>query len=269
MKNEERIETLARLGLTLTQARAYLALVQAGSAGAKELSDASKITRQDIYRVMPTLEKTGIVEKLITKPTAYRAVPIKQAAAVLLKRKIEEQKELRRKTKELVRDIENNHAGREIQQEPAHFIMVSGKDAIIQKMGEKLQKVQTSIDVVTTGSRFSSAIIEFAKGYEKALERGVRIRIATEKHVIAKTAFEIVQTLMKNPGFEVKYFIEAPQAIIAIFDKKEASVTISEVANLERASALWSNDSSFIGLANNYFENKWNNSTAYEEQALP
>jgi sugar-specific transcriptional regulator TrmB len=261
LKNQEKIETLTRLGLTMNQARAYLTLCQSGPAGAKKLSDLSKITRQDIYRVMPTLEKTGIVERLIITPTVYKAIPIKHGTSILLKRRAAEQNKLRKKIVELVREVENNHAEREIQEESTRFTIVPGKEAIIQKLGQALQRIQTSLDVVTSCKRFSPAILEFAEGYEKALERGVKIRIAAEKHVVEKAAFGIVQTLTRNPRIEVRYFPDAPEAIVSIFDRKEASVTISAIANLGTASALWSNDASFVALSQNYFENKWNNST--------
>jgi len=57
LNSGERIETLTSLGLTLNQARAYLSLLQLGPVGAKELAESSKITRQDIYRVMLASKK--------------------------------------------------------------------------------------------------------------------------------------------------------------------------------------------------------------------
>ena len=72
---------------------------------------------------------------------------------------------------------------------------------------------------------------------------------------------KILQSLLTNSGFEVKFFPEAPEAIVSIFDGKEASVTLSAIANTAKASALWSNDLSFVALTQSYFKTKWNNST--------
>jgi DNA polymerase III alpha subunit len=53
------------LGLTLLQAKIYLALSKTGKATIKTISKASNSARQDIYRIMPTLQKLGLAEKII------------------------------------------------------------------------------------------------------------------------------------------------------------------------------------------------------------
>lgn len=260
MKIDDRIETLTQLGLTLNQARAYLTLVQIGSAGASKISQISKITRQDIYRVMPTLEKTGITQRTIGKPTIYKAIPIRQATQILLTRKTEEQKQLLKKTKELIQHLENKDEQKENTQETAQFTIISGKINIIQKIGETLCETQKTLDVVTSKQRFESAIQEFKKKYEFAVKRGVKIRIAAEKHVVQNGLSEILQKLAENKRFQIRYFIGAPEAVVSIFDKTRVSLTLSETANLPGASALLSNEKSLVALIQNYFENKWNNS---------
>jgi sugar-specific transcriptional regulator TrmB len=266
LNSGERIETLTRLGLTLNQARAYLALVQFGPIGAKELAEASKITRQDIYRVTVELEEKGLVEKLLFTPTVYRACPIELVTSNLVNRKVAEHEEMQERTQQLVIDVQKSYvkAGKAIQDEANQFVMISGKETIIQRLVEGLAKANKSIDVVTSRDRFSSAIDSFSKGYEKALSKGVKIRIAVEKHVAENSALEIARKLSENEDFEVRYFSCAPEAVLTIFDGKEAAVTISKTANFAKTSALWSNDVSFVALARSYFDNVWNSSAQKE-----
>ena len=266
METDERIETLMQLGLTLNQARAYFALVRFGVATAKQLSQKSKITRPDIYRVIPQLQEKGVIEKTVSIPTIYKALPIEQVTTMLLQCKDSEQKELQRKAKKLMQDSKNNHAEKEPQQEEYQFVIIPKKEAVMQKMKEGTQKAQTSIDVVTSRTRFSSAILELAQIHKKALERGVKIRIATEKHAAQDIALKIVQTHQKNPNFKIKYFPNSPEAIVVTIDKKEAYVTMTATANLNEANALWSNNPSFVALVQNYFENKWNNTQEESER---
>ena len=108
MKSEDSIQVLTGLGLTISQAKVYLALVYLGSATAKQLSEVSKIARPDIYRIIPTLQKQGIVETLISRPTSFKAIPSNQTLHTLLKRKATEQNELRRKTEALLSNLEKN-----------------------------------------------------------------------------------------------------------------------------------------------------------------
>jgi sugar-specific transcriptional regulator TrmB len=63
------------LGLTSLQAKTYLALVTLGKANVQTIAKASNVARQDVYQVMPTLQKLGLGEKIIAKPIIYEATP--------------------------------------------------------------------------------------------------------------------------------------------------------------------------------------------------
>jgi hypothetical protein len=97
--------------------------------------------------------------------------------------------------------------------------------------------------------------MECTKEYKDALKRGVKIQIATEEGKTEKAVYKIVQTFKKNPAFQVKYFpLPPPEAVVSIVDKKEALVSTSSSANLEEAPALWSNNTCFIAVMQNYLK---------------
>jgi sugar-specific transcriptional regulator TrmB len=235
-----------------------------GPAGAKEISEVSKITRQDIYRVMLMLEQNGIIARVISKPTVFQAIPIRQATEILLERKRAQYNDLCDKTKELVQETEKSQTEQELQKQKTKFLMIPGREAIIQKLHEALNKTERSLEVVTSRQRFSPAILEFKDKYVEALERGVKIRIATEAHASKKEVLEIIQNLKKYRGFEIRKFYEIPEAVISIFDGMLISVSIAGTAHTPSASALWSNDSSLVALTSNYFKNKWKSAVQYE-----
>jgi sugar-specific transcriptional regulator TrmB len=267
----ERVETLIGLGLTLAQARVYLAMVQLGPSTAKELAKNTLITQQDIYRVTSTLMKTGIAEKLITKPISFKAIQAEQGITILKDRKIVEQQDLQRKTEQLLTHIRNNRADeneKTLKDEEAQFALVPGKESIIQRLGEALENIQTTLDTLTSKKRFSSAILTFAEGYQKAIERGVRIRICTDKHEPSKEALKIVRRLQKSGLFEVKYFPGSPEAIVSVFDKKEVYTCLSATASLKEASGIWSNNACFVAVAQSHFEAKWNSATQESDDSL-
>jgi len=56
-ENQHTTLTLTRLGLTSSQAKAYLALFRSGLSNAKKISKNSGVARPDVYRVMEKLEK--------------------------------------------------------------------------------------------------------------------------------------------------------------------------------------------------------------------
>ncbi len=261
---------LIELGFTISEAKVYLTLNQTGTSGIRSIAKATGIHREHLYQIVNSLEKESLIEKEVGSPTLYRAIPLEEALPMLIKQKQAQIKELKTKTETIVKDAKNkkqNNAPPTANKETENhqFSIVPGKEIIINKLRENIQKTQTSAEIVTTPARFSSAVQEFANDYKQALSRGVKIRIAVEKHAPEKEALKIVRTLTKNPGFEVKFFSGSADAIVSIFDRKLAFVNLSATANLESVSSLCSTNPSFIALAQNFFEHKWNNSNPTEK----
>ncbi len=154
MKKEGRLETLLELGLTAIQAKIYLSLLQTGPSTAKNLAATMGTSRPDVYRIIEGLHKDGVIEKLLTKPAVFKATPADQLINSLLKRKIEAQKELNKKSNELLTDLLNNNIEKEIHETGIDFIVIQGKDATFQKLKEAISKAQTSVYVITSQRRF-------------------------------------------------------------------------------------------------------------------
>ena len=84
MSNDEDTVLLLGLGLSLNQARVYLAILQLQKTTAGQIAKFSKVRREDVYRTLPTLEKMGLIEKLLGKPSKIRATPISDALTFLV-----------------------------------------------------------------------------------------------------------------------------------------------------------------------------------------
>jgi sugar-specific transcriptional regulator TrmB len=98
----ETIDILIKLGLTLNQARIYVALLHSEKpATAKEISKITNITRQDVYRILPTLQKAGLLEKTITAPTMFKATPLRLGVSILIKNKTAQHNELMEKANKM------------------------------------------------------------------------------------------------------------------------------------------------------------------------
>src|SRR5690606_37785132 len=105
MLNEEGVDALTSLGLTLVQSKIFLALSKTNYATISKISDLSKVPRQDIYRVVSELQKMSLVEKILTKPVRFQAVTMEEAWKILLERKKNEYDRLKRVQKEFLREF--------------------------------------------------------------------------------------------------------------------------------------------------------------------
>jgi sugar-specific transcriptional regulator TrmB len=257
---QDEVQTLRRLGLTSNQARVYLALARSGMSTAKTISIVSKIPREDVYRIMPQLQTLGLVEKEITAPAMFKAIPVEETVLSLVRRRIEETSELQTKAKELLRNFKQNIAIENVEAEEPQFILISGREASLQRRRRATNNAQRSIVAVTSWKRFPRGLYTYAEEVKKALGRGVEIRFVTEKPGDEDSIPKIMADLMKNPSFKIRYTTAPPAVIVAVYDKKEVYVVTSATADMEEFPALWSNNLSLLTLAQKYFELMWSTS---------
>ena len=248
-------ETLMELGLTLNQARIYVALLHSEKpVTAREISKVTSITRQDVYRILPTLQNDGLIEKTITSPTKFNATPLKIGASILIKNKIAQHTALLEKAnmmtdESLIKQLTLD--------EDPEFILIPENEAVVQKISQITSSVQSSLDIVTSKKRLPRAIIEFFDERMQALKRGVKIRIATEKPPPSNADIEQRLAVERKAGTMFKFTPTLPLALLLLFDKKQVLIITSTTGTLE-TSALWSDNPCLIGLAINYFEDTWN-----------
>jgi sugar-specific transcriptional regulator TrmB len=258
---DERIQTLMGLGLTYCQAKGYLTLVLNGSCTAKTISRLSKVTRQDIYRIMPTLQKLGLAQKVLGIPIEWKATPIDKGLAILLERKNKQLSELHEKTTELLSSLRENNKRTERREDWSEFVIVPEGETHRHWMIKKLGEAQTSNDLFITRDMFEYMLRNESKQFKKLLDRGVKFR-----HIIygideIKNEIELDPYLKENPNFQVRYISDTPIASTALFDNKEA-IFNNPQENPLVGPKLWSNNPHFVALIQNYFDATWK--TAHE-----
>lgn len=264
---DEETRVITRLGLTITQAKAYLALCRTGTSPPKTISKESGIARQDIYRILDELRELGLVEKALTTPTMFKAIPLQDALLTLLERRVKETSELQARARELLSHFKENHSKTALQQEEPQFVLISEKEWTLKKRKQIIETAQTNMDVVTPWKRYAPARLAYPEEHKKAVERGVKIRFITEKpegETSLGQAKEIVQVFGENPSVEVRYSRTPVLTAVAMWDKKEVVVFTLPMAVLGKSPALWSSNPSLVHLVQNYFEMIW--SAALEDK---
>lgn len=124
LEYDDDIKTLKELGLTLSQAKVYIAAAKLGKAKAKDLWEKSGVGRQELYRILNELFDAGLIQKDISTPTNFLAVPFSKGVLILLNRRRNEVFELERKS-ELI--MLRNPASELKEAEPSQFCILSRK----------------------------------------------------------------------------------------------------------------------------------------------
>jgi hypothetical protein len=250
-KETQRLQTL---GLTLNQARVYLALLKAEKqATAKALSVASGLAACDVYRVVPELAKLGLLEVLVTSPKEFRAIPPVDATEILVKKRIKEVEDLSVTAK---RFIEELHLGTKSEsiEFPETALIPSGHRAT--QFGlPKLLATQARLDAVQTNASFRSFASSNSESIEALLEKQVEMRFVIESEAGLEMSDENLVSLVENSFFKLRFAREKIQACVMLHD--DTDVFLNTSLDPVHSPFYWSNNPCFIAVVRNYFETMW------------
>ena len=263
---EDLIKSLMFFGLSRNEAKAYLALLQLRQASASTVAKLSNVPRQEIYRVLPHLEKLGMAEAIIGKPTKFLAISPEEALSELinyqqeiLAKRISELRQAKSVLESELKKLEGKSAGL-TRFEPAHYILISGQRLVNEKIQEMLQKAKNEVLWMAPKLEIRVAVIY---GRDEMLRRcagrKVKVRIITE--VDEKNVADLIKL---SKFCEIRH---APNvtSTITIVDGKEliigSAVHFSESLNDEELRhKLWTNDLSHINIMRDFFEKVWSSS---------
>ena len=102
MSLERMLDTLVSLGLTRTEAQAYIFLAKMGPHRGKELANALKLTKQQLHSSLKSLQAKGIVNATRERTTQYFAISLEKALDLFMNAKIEQAKTFQANKEELL-----------------------------------------------------------------------------------------------------------------------------------------------------------------------
>jgi HTH-type transcriptional regulator, sugar sensing transcriptional regulator len=253
---ESSIKTLVDFGISRTQAKVYLTLADKGTLTLRAASELSGVGRPDTYRAMLDLKKEGLIETILDAPTRYRAVKISDAISILMGQKRKEIMNLKEKSNKLLTDFQQKTAN-QVNVSDTEFIIVPKGAASIKKRSSAIKNAEYSVDCITSFKRFNQTLLVAGDDIINAAERGVKIRFILDKFVVNKPLSKEFEMFCKNSSCEVRFVRQPPQALVTIFDKKEAQIAMSEEGDLTQMPMLWSNNVVLVRICQHYFETNW------------
>jgi sugar-specific transcriptional regulator TrmB len=246
------------------QAKIYVSLVKLQEAGVKKISAALNVARPDVYRVLPRLEEIGLVEKIIAKPTQFKATPIKEGCNILLQTKTKEYTALHQNAIELIKNFERRKD--EITMHDMtleQFSLITSKALLLKKFEIEDSSAENSIDVIGNWNLVRNLIFNHLQIFEKALKKGIKIRAVTEEFEVNEYDDKVLMKFKDNPLFEIRH-LDMPISIkAAIYDSKRANMCVRTMDDGEMAPSLWSDNPQFVKVIKAYFENIWNEAHEY------
>jgi sugar-specific transcriptional regulator TrmB len=255
MSNDEDTVLLLGLGLSLNQARVYLAILQLQKT-AGQIAKFSKVRREDVYRILPTLEKMGLIEKLLGKPSKIRATPISDALTFLVaeeKKKFDERLSGMRST---VKRLSLKDWKQPLPEEESIYILIAEKKAILAKTSGLIRNSRKEVALIANKERIILILSELSDEYNQAIKNGAQIRLIFEGDSTDILLKEKVQKLIVGASVHVKFHCK-PLNHFIMSDDTEALITGSKENGLGESPSLWTNNSNLIGVLRTSFESDW------------
>jgi sugar-specific transcriptional regulator TrmB len=259
---EDDVKTLIDLGLSQRQASVFLVLSRLKRSEARTIATASSQPRQDVYKVLDELLQLGLIEKELSAPTKFTAIPIHDACSLLLRRRVKNAAYLRREAKVLERnfqgiDVEPDH------REDKKVLLVSEGETIVFRMKKSIETARKSIDAIAPQKFLGQGFFFLTEALEKALQRGVKIRFITYILDEMGSQFSVPLALAKNSAFKIRTTISHTRSRFCVYDNKEVTVMLSSDIDFTKSSLLWSNCASLVDGYQDYYETLWNDSNDF------
>jgi sugar-specific transcriptional regulator TrmB len=258
MSNDENTDLLLGLGLSLNQARVYLAILKLEKTTASGIAKFSKVRREDIYKILPSLEKMGLIERLMGKPTQIRATPISDALSFLVAEEKSKADERLTTMKTKVRRLSLKDWKLPIPEEESIYILIAEKKAILAKTSELIRNSRKEILLIADKARIIPTLSQFSKECKQAIRKGSQIRLVFEGDPPDGLLKEKASSLVNGNSVHIKFHDE-PLNHFVMSDDKEALITTSKESGLGESPSLWTNNANLIGVLRTSFENDWKN----------
>jgi DNA-binding response OmpR family regulator len=259
---EETATELAHFGLTKTQAKIYITTTALGVASASEIAKLSKIRREEVYRIIPELEKRGLITRKLKAPRKFSATQPETAIQMLTETKLNTMKEeiekLKQKQTELTSKLKT--MALPTKQEDCTIEVITQKDAANPRLANMIENADKQIDMVASPQNLLIALTNDPRNIPKS----IRMRIITEKWELNAFAKEIMQLLKANQNtVEFRQMEKLPYNLL-IVDDKEAIWRAPQPIS-ENAPTFWTDDPTQITILKTSFENLWQKSPVVQK----
>jgi sugar-specific transcriptional regulator TrmB len=250
------IDTLVDLGLSLLQAKAYFALATSGIQTGRSLAKISKIAPQDIYRLLAELAEKGLVEKIISKPAQYRAIPLADGLKELLRRRQEETEKLTKEAEWISKAAE---AFPVIDETGGEFRILPGKEPVDRMAQEIFLTAKVSVDLMNETQEVLNLHDRHLECKKSALKNGVQIReIIGKSSPDAHLPISLLNVAKTTRLLKIKMLDSPPNARLMIKDDKEVffATTTLKSGTLSQP-FLWTNNPVLVQIVVQWYNGIW------------
>jgi sugar-specific transcriptional regulator TrmB len=277
LSQERVVKTLVSFGLTQQDSQVYLFLSKKGLQKGRDLTSGLKITKQQLYRSLKTLQSRGIVNATLERPARFNAVPLEKVFDLFLRARIEETQRLQQDRNEILSDwqsiaIQGNNNS------PPKFNVIEGRSSIYPKIQQMIQETRNRLSAVVSVKSLVQAnqFGLFDVASDHPLKSKIQFRFLTELSEQNDNAMKTLLTQMTNA--RINFEGRKPDSRLALFprmvirDEEEILFFITPKTNTSMVEqgdvCLWTNCKPLVQAFIGVFEELWRNATNIQEKIV-
>jgi len=261
---EDLVVKLTSFGFTVNQAKVYISIVQSGKTRVGRISRNTQLHRQDIYKLLPKLEKMGLITKTIDKPFMIEAIPIDKALETLISKEKDKANErisqLENNLKEMITAIQMQP---EIKEE-ARFTLLTSDEAIKNRGRLIFKKTKKEFKIVASMENITKPALHYFREFLQLIaDHDARLELII---VTTEDKEEVKQTVEKiAPGtgeLKVKLINNSVCKNYQVIDNNEVWIATQQETESGFPCLLWTNDSNIVDTYRENFQMTWTNPKA-------
>jgi sugar-specific transcriptional regulator TrmB len=256
---EDLVVRLESFGFTVNQAKVYLCIVQSGKIRVGKIAKTTQLHRQDIYKLLPKLEKMGLITKTIDKPFMIEAIPIEKALKTLILKE-------RKKSEDRLLHLENNLKEMidSIQREPqikeeTQFSLLTTDEAIRNRRTLTFKKIEKEAQLVASLENIQMRSTNFRDFLQTIAQTEANTRLIVVTKEDDEVTREAIEKIAPFAGqFTAKSIDGVACKNYQIIDNKEIWIGTQQKTETGHQCMFCTNDQNVIEVYKENFINAWN-----------
>jgi sugar-specific transcriptional regulator TrmB len=267
---EDFVKKLSEFGLTTNQAKVYLSIIQAGSISAGNISKVSLLHRQDIYKILPILEKKGLITKTIAKPCKIQAIPIETALRQLV---LTEKEKSCKKIAALESNLNSLVEGLKVEtqiEEDAHFTLLTTNESIRNRADLTIQALKKEAKFAANTELMLGPLSRLNEISELIKGKPIKLSLLVAPIEGLETVGKLSETLKQSQNkITIKGTNNCKFNNYIILDRKEVWIQTEQKTESGFPGILWTNDKNVVQIYEENFDSNWNNPNTITLKSKP
>jgi len=256
---ETLVNKLSNFGLTVNQAKVYLSIVQYGRTHVSQISKETQLHRQDIYKLLPKLEKMGLITKTIDQPFMIEAIPIEKGLDSLVWKEKAKANERISHLENNLRDVVSSLRRQPRMKEETRFALLSTDETIRNRGRLIFKKLKKEFLLVTNLEDLKSPSKHYYRDFlQTVADNNAKTRLIVVTDSDEDTVKQTVKNVAPTTGkFVVKSINGATCKNYQIIDNREVWISTQQKTETGSPAILWTNDQNVIEVYKENFKKAW------------